>query len=97
MKRTARMLSLAFAAICALALVGCTSLQFEAAEAHQTVSFPGFSDALHATGISKTERAGKVTYKAENLTHETAILGFSRAAVYKGATLKLKAKAQTEE
>lgn len=74
----------------ALALVGCsTAPRYAAEEVHQTVSAPGFSSEIHASGIAKeTRQDGTVVRKADSLTHTTTILGFSRTAVYKGAELE---------
>lgn len=76
-----------------VALSGCQSLTgYKAEEVHHTVSFPlVFSDSIHAVGIKKeTAPDGTATYKAETLTHETTISGFTRTATYKGAELNVK-------
>lgn len=77
-------------AISLVCLAGCsTAPRYTAEEVHQTVSAPGFSSELHASGIEKrTQEDGTVVRKADSLTHTTTILGFSRTAVYKGAELE---------
>lgn len=75
------------AAVAAFVLSGCVGpgVRYNAEEFHRTISAPGFSDEIHATGISKQ---GNVR-KADTLTHSTSLLGFSRAATYKGAELEV--------
>lgn len=76
-----------------IALTACQSISgFKAEEVHHTVSFPLiFTDSIHALGIKKTTAAdGSVIYKAETLTHETTVGGFTRTATYKGAQIKEK-------
>ncbi len=74
-----------------LGLTGCAINGYKADEVHRTISFPGFSDEVHALGIKKTTAGdGTETRKAETLTHTTSIAGFSRSATYKGAEIKTK-------
>lgn len=80
----------------ALALSGCAS--YTAEEVHHTISFPGVSDSIHALGIKKTvDSKGRVVRKADTLTHETSILGFSRSATYKGAEVKVEKKKEDDQ
>lgn len=77
----------------ALALAGCQNITgYKAEEVHHTVSFPlVFSDSIHAVGIKQeTAPDGTITRKADTLTHETVIGGFTRTATYKGAEIAVK-------
>lgn len=65
--------------------VGGMQYRYNAEEVHRTISWPGFNDEIHATGISKE---GNVR-KAATLTHSTSLLGFARTATYKGAELEI--------
>lgn len=81
--------------MCAVAfgVTGCALVpQYEAKEAHRTMSVPlVFKDEVHATGIKKeTDENGDVYYEASDLTHGTTIFSFERNATYKGAKLKVK-------
>jgi hypothetical protein len=95
--KTTRLL---FSVLCLLASVlgftGCSLVpQYRSDEVHRTISFPGFSDEVHALGIKKdTAEDGTVIRKAETLTHTTSIAGFSRSATYKGAELETKPEAK---
>ena len=76
------------AALVAFVLSGCVGgvrFEYEADEVHRTISAPGFSDEIHATGIS---RQGNVR-RADTLTHSTTVMGFARTATYKGARLEV--------
>lgn len=68
-----------------LSLAGCKSIEYSATEVHRTITFPGFSDEIHATGVQKE---GNIR-RADTLTHSTSILGFSRTSTYKGAELEV--------
>lgn len=77
----------------ALALAGCQNIAgYKAEEVHHSISFPLiFTDAIHAVGIKQeTDGAGVTVTRAETLTHETTIGGFTRTATYKGAEISIK-------
>lgn len=79
-------------AVLACALCGCQQINYRAEEVHRTISFPGFSDEIHATGITKE---GDIR-RADTVTHTTTLLGFSRQATYKGAELEIVQPEQEE-
>lgn len=84
-----RILLSALAAAC-LVLSGCQIKAYNAREIHRTMSYPlVFTDTVHAVGISKeTGPDGAVKRKAETLTHEITVGGFTRAVTYKDAEIE---------